>query len=115
MWAIRLFPPRGLTAVSLLLEPGLDAAGFHPHELRHTYASLAIASCPDIKTIQNALGHKSAKQTLDQYGHLFGDRLDLLADAMDAARTSALANGRKWALALRLCHWHGSRNSSNPP
>jgi hypothetical protein len=85
----------GLTAVSLLIEPGLDAAGFHPHELRHTYASLAIASCPDIKTIQNALGHKSATQTLDQYGHLFGDRLDLLADAMDAARTSALANGQE--------------------
>ena len=67
--------------------------GFHPHELRHTYASLAIASGADIKTIQNALGHKSATQTLDQYGHLFGDRLDILADAMDAARTSALADG----------------------
>jgi hypothetical protein len=31
--------------------------------------------------------------TLDQYGHLFGDRLDIVADAMDAARTSALAGG----------------------
>jgi hypothetical protein len=29
--------------------------------------------------------------TLDQYSHLFGDRLDVVADAMDAARTSALA------------------------
>ena len=35
------------------------------------------------------LGHKSAVMTLDQYGHLFGDRLDIVADAMDAARTSA--------------------------
>jgi hypothetical protein len=31
--------------------------------------------------------------TLDQYGHLFGDRLDIVADAMDAARSSALAEG----------------------
>ena len=38
------------------------------------------------------LGHKSATMTLDQYGHLFGDRLDVVADAMDAARSSALAD-----------------------
>jgi hypothetical protein len=37
------------------------------------------------------LGHKSAVMTLDQYGHLFGDRLDVVADAMDAAREQALA------------------------
>jgi hypothetical protein len=29
--------------------------------------------------------------TLDLYSHLFGDRLDVVADAMDAARTAALA------------------------
>ena len=28
--------------------------------------------------------------TLDLYGHLFPDRLDTVADAMDAARTVAL-------------------------
>jgi len=28
--------------------------------------------------------------TLDQYGHLFGDRLDEVADAMDAARAAAV-------------------------
>ena len=38
------------------------------------------------------LGHKSATMTLDQYGHLFGDRLDVVADAMDAARADALAD-----------------------
>ena len=30
--------------------------------------------------------------TLDQYGHLFPDRLDVVADAMDAAMKSALAD-----------------------
>jgi integrase len=63
-----------------------------PHELRHTAASLAIASGADIKVVQQMLGHKSATMTLDQYGHLFGDRLDVVADAMDAARAKALAD-----------------------
>src|SRR4051812_23450072 len=31
------------------------------------------------------LGHKSATMTLDQYGHLFDDRLDDVADRLDAA------------------------------
>jgi len=38
------------------------------------------------------LGHKSATMTLDLYGQLFGDRLDVVADAMDAARTAALSD-----------------------
>jgi integrase len=63
-----------------------------PHELRHTAASLAIASGADIKVVQQMLGHKSATMTLDQYGHLFGDRLDVVADAMDAARATELAD-----------------------
>lgn len=69
----------------------MGVAGFHPHELRHTAASLAIASGADVKVVQQMLGHKSATMTLDLYGHLFGDRLDTVADAMDAARKVALA------------------------
>src|SRR5699024_5741294 len=62
---------------------GLD--GMHPHALRHTAASLAIASGADVKVVQRMLGHKSATMTLDLYGHLFPDRLDEVADALDAA------------------------------
>jgi len=58
----------------------------HPHELRHTAASLAIASGADVKVVQKMLGHASATMTLDTYGHLFEDRLDEVAAAMDAAR-----------------------------
>jgi site-specific recombinase XerD len=60
-------------------------AGLHPHELRHTAASLAIASGADVKVVQTMLGHKTATMTLDLYGHLFPDRLDDLTDRMDAA------------------------------
>lgn len=59
---------------------------FHPHEFRHTAASLAIAAGADVKVVQRMLGHKSATMTLDLYGHLFADRLDTVADALDAAR-----------------------------
>jgi integrase len=60
-------------------------AGFHPHELRHIAASLAIASGADVKIVQQMLGHKTATMTLDLYGHLFPDRLDEIADRLDRA------------------------------
>ena len=44
-----------------------------------------------VKVVQQMLGHKSATMTLDLYGDVFGDRLDVVADAMDSARASALS------------------------
>ena len=61
-------------------------AGLVPHELRHTAASLAVASGASIKGVQWMLGHASAAMTLDRYGHLLGDELDAVAARMDAAR-----------------------------
>ena len=61
----------------------------HPHQLRHTAASLAIASGAAVKVVQQMLGHSSATMTLDTYGHLFDDRLDEVGEALDAARTAA--------------------------
>jgi hypothetical protein len=65
------------------------------HELRHTAASLMIASGAHVKTVQRQLGHKSATMTLDLYGHLFPDDLDDVAARMSvglrAARTAATA------------------------
>ena len=40
------------------------------HDLRHTYAVLALQSGVDIKTVQEALGHHTAAFILDQYGHV---------------------------------------------
>jgi hypothetical protein len=36
--------------------------------------------------------------TLDLYGHLFGDQLDQVADAMDAARSSVQDHSRSCGL-----------------
>ncbi|MDT0309268.1 site-specific integrase [Streptomyces sp. DSM 44917] len=68
---------------------GLGGRGVTPHKLRHTAASLAISAGADVKVVQTMLGHASATMTLDVYGHLFPDRLDQVADALDAQRTAA--------------------------
>ncbi|MFE1430366.1 tyrosine-type recombinase/integrase [Streptomyces fungicidicus] len=70
---------------------GLEGLGITPHKLRHTAASLAIAAGADVKVVQLMLGHKDASMTLNIYGHLFPDRLDEVADALDAGRAVALA------------------------
>ena len=69
--------------------------GLHPHELRHTAASLAIASGADVKVVQQMLGHSSATMTLDTYGHLFDDRLDEVSSALDRARSSVELPARR--------------------
>lgn len=43
--------------------------GRRVHDLRHTFATLALFNGVDIKTVQNWLGHSTAKLTLDTYGH----------------------------------------------
>lgn len=71
-------------------EAGLDDIGLTPHGLRHTAASAAIAAGADVKVIQQMLGHADAAETLNTYSHLWPDRVNEVADALNAARQSAL-------------------------
>jgi integrase len=71
--------------------------GLHPHELRHTAASLAIAAGADVKVVQQMLGHASATMTIDTYGHLFENRLDEVADALDRARAQSQIDAERSA------------------
>ncbi len=43
---------------------------FRYHDLRHHFASALIAGGCSVKVVQKALGHASARETLDVYGHL---------------------------------------------
>jgi len=52
----------------LLSEIGLKNIRFH--DLRHTFATLAIENGVDIKTLSSMLGHYSAGFTLDTYAHV---------------------------------------------
>lgn len=54
-----------------------------PHDLRHTAASLAVASGANVKVVQRMLGHASAAMTLDQYADLFDTDLDDVAKRLD--------------------------------
>ena len=84
------------------------------HELRHTAASLMIASGANVKTLQAQLGHKTATMTLDQYGHLFPDDLDDVAvkmeDLVSGCAKKCAHNGsrpgRKYA--LTCCYSSGA-------
>lgn len=53
------------------------------HDLRHFYASLLIAKGCSVKVVQRRLGHQSATETLDTYGHLWPDSEDETRNAVD--------------------------------
>jgi integrase len=101
-----LFPSRAGTALRVknFRRDCFDGAaaraaleGLHPHELRHTAASLAVASGANVKAVQTMLGHGQASMTLDVYADLFPDDLDAVSDALDEAREIALADiSRTW-------------------
>ena len=40
------------------------------HDLRHTFATIALQNEVDIKTVSGMLGHFSAGFTLDTYAHV---------------------------------------------
>jgi integrase len=74
-WSARFWRPATVTA---------GVTGLRFHDLRHTCASLAIAAGADVKVLQAMLGHSSAAMTLDLYGKLLPDRLDDVAERLDA-------------------------------
>jgi Phage integrase family len=95
-------------------EAGLT--GLSPHGLRHTAASLAVASGASVLAVARMLGHKDPAMTLNVYADLFDDELDLVAERLHAAaradwlrpgRTDRevipLAGGTKKLADLRLC------------
>ena len=55
------------------------------HSLRHTHASMLIASGMDVLTISRRLGHGSPTITLRVYGHLIHGTDDRAAQIMEAA------------------------------
>lgn len=84
-WAKRVF------------RPAMDAAGIDPdgrtltlYSLRHTFASVAIASGADVKTLQELMGHEDATVTLNTYAAAFADRRVEVTGAVSDAFSMAL-------------------------
>ena len=57
------------------------------HDLRHFYASLLIRNGANVKLLQARLGHKSATETLDTYGHLWPDADEQTRNILNEALT----------------------------
>ena len=65
----------------ILKDAGLEHLRFH--DLRHTFATMALENGMDIKTLSAMLGHVSAATTLDIYTHITGDMLSEAAAKID--------------------------------
>jgi integrase len=81
-------------AVGRPVSPLLVSADFHKaadrlglpvrlHDLRHTFATLALSAGVPLKTVSSALGHSSIAITADVYAHVTPELRDEAADAMD--------------------------------
>jgi integrase len=62
----------------------IGMGGVTLHSLRHTHASMLIASGVDVLTVSRRLGHSSPKVTLDVYGHLIHGGDDRAAQIVSA-------------------------------
>lgn len=59
------------------------------HDLRHTFASTALAEGVPISEVSRWLGHKSITTTVDLYGHLVPEATARARDALDGAFAKA--------------------------
>lgn len=65
----------------LVIQIGVPDARFH--DLRHTYAVMALQAGDDVKTVQETLGHATAAFTLEVYSHVTQDMKTDSAARMD--------------------------------
>ena len=72
----------------VLKRAGLPKVRFH--DLRHTFATLALQNGVDIKTVSGMLGHYSAGFTLDTYAHVTTAAQKEAARAMGKVLANAL-------------------------
>jgi integrase len=67
--------------------------GWHPHELRHSAASLMLAQGVKIQVVSQVLGHASIRMTADVYGHILDPDRAEAAQAMGSMLWSDDASG----------------------
>lgn len=84
----------GLRKPFMRILDAADIKDFRIHDLRHSFASLAIANGASLYELSKALGHASSRTT-ERYAHLTNDPLRALADSVGAAVMSS--SGRRTA------------------
>ena len=58
---------------------------WHPHELRHSAASLMLAQGVALEVVSEILGHASIRMTKDVYGHIMAPQRKAAAEAIGQA------------------------------
>lgn len=84
----RLFPVKDVRALAKSMHRAMCAAdvpAIRFHDLRHTFATLALAARVPVKVVSEMLGHKSVKLTLDVYAHTLPGMHESAVEALEAA------------------------------
>ena len=92
-------------ALKIVKEAGLPHIRFH--DLRHTFATHALASGVDAKTLSGILGHTNASFTLDTYTHVTPD--------MQRAASDVVGGFLKNLLGEELNPWQGNEKAEPAP
>jgi integrase len=67
------------------IKSGTGLGHWHPHELRHSAASLLLAQGVPLKVVSEMLGHSGINVTANVYVHVMAPARDEAAEAMDRA------------------------------
>ena len=89
----------------VLARAGLPKVRFH--DLRHTFATHALSSGVDAKTLAGILGHTKASFTLDTYTHTTGDMQKRAAEIVGGFLTDYLGEEMK--------PWQSRENTAPAP
>jgi integrase len=82
----RIFPfeERALDKATKKLMRAANVPVIRVHDLRHTFATVALVRGISPKVVQEMLGHASVKITLDTYSHVVPGMFEQAAEAIDA-------------------------------
>lgn len=84
----RLFPISDVRQLTKHMQRAMRVASvpvIRFHDLRHTFATLALAARVPFKVVSEMLGHKSVKLTLDVYVHTLPGMHESAVEALEAA------------------------------
>jgi integrase len=84
--------PDNFSHVFARLTKNAGLGHWHPHELRHSGASLMLAQGTDLYVVSEVLGHASIAITKDIYGHLVEGQKRADSAAMSAALFGAVGS-----------------------
>jgi integrase len=83
------FEPRNMHREFKLICLDAGLGDWHPHELRHSAASLMLAHGVKLQVVSELLGHSSIRMTADVYGHILDPDRQAAADIMNSTLWSS--------------------------